>query len=124
MLEIALVILTINNAGLVRMSLSPAETMEACVEQAETVNGMLTGFGYTVLGMRCGKSDMALSEFSHGATVEDERHRYRVALLGDGLEGGFELTAVADGETCHAPTSEQAYCVVSSQSVLAKPSDG
>ena len=116
MLDVALLLLTINDAGLVRMSLSYVDDMPACVEQAEVVTGMLDDFGYTVVGARCGTTELALTPFHHGATVEDERHRYRVQLLGDSLEDGYTVS-VGPETGCRAPAREQAYCVVSSQAL-------
>ena len=117
MLDVALLLLTINDAGHIRMSLSHAEDMPACVEQAETVTGMLSDLGYTVIGVRCGTTELTLEPFYHGAAVEDEVHRYRVQLLGDTLEDGYTLAVAAD-TGCRAPAREQAYCVVSSQALV------
>ena len=116
MLEVALLLLTINDAGRIRMSLTYADDMPACIEQAAQVQGMLAGLGYSVLGARCGTTDLKLKPFHHGASVEEESHHYRVQLMGETLEDGYRLSAAPE-TGCRAPAREQAYCVVSSQAL-------
>lgn len=109
MLTVALLTLTLTEAGLVRLTLSDAETLETCAAQAEMVTQILTEAGHAPLAARCGTTDLRLSPFFHGATPEEEIWHYRVELLAE----GFVVTPVEAG-ACEAQEGA-VYCAVSAQ---------
>lgn len=122
-LEVALLLLTLNDASRVRMTLSPVETMSECARRAEAVSGILAASGHTIIGMRCGMTDVKLAPFAHGAAVEDERWTYVASLKGEGLADGFAIEP-ADATECRAPVDEKRFCAVTSQAPAAPSSNG
>ena len=117
MLKIALLTLTMTPEGEPRLTLSDMADAAACTEAQASVTEILTQSGITVLAARCGPSALQLTPFDHGATPEDERFRYRVAL---DPAGGFEVTPLAAGAACQpAPQAQPAiHCARSSQEPL------
>lgn len=108
-LTIALLTLTLNEAGLVRMTLSNAASLEACTAQAGMVTQILTDAGHEPLAVRCGETPLRLSPFVHGTPAEEETWHYRVELLAE----GFAIAPVEAG-ACEAQEGT-VYCAVSAQ---------
>ena len=100
-----------------RLTLSEMESAAACAEAQDRVTRILTQSGIRVLAALCGPSDLRLTPFDHGATPEDERFRYRVAL---DPAGGFKVTPLAADAACEAaPKARPAiHCARSSQEPL------
>lgn len=117
MLETALIILTLGAGGGTQLALSVTESPEDCAARAEVLEQVLTGSGYTILGMRCGQTPLALSPYSHGHDADDMRWLYRVTLKGSALADGFDLAPVEAGQC--AETAPGIHCAISAQEPLA-----
>jgi len=123
MLEIALLMLTMNEDGLVRVNLNPVESREAFADQMETVRSIFDGAGIDVLDLRCGATALRLTPFEHGHGPEAEVHRYRVTVKGS---GGFDVLPLGPGAAC-TPSNDgpgRTLCAVSSQRPVARDGDG
>lgn len=115
MLEFALLILTINANGDIRVTVSPAEDLVACRESLEAVTGILEGAGSEIVKMACGQTAQRLTPFDHALGVEDEVYRYRVTLAYE----DFSLVPYeADNCTPGRQGDSEIFCTVSSQRLL------
>jgi len=112
MLKTALLLLTLNDTGAIRMTLTEAESPQDCLVQAGAVEQILTGAGYTIVGMRCGETALALTPFLHGTPADEEIWQYRATLHGTAPEDGFALEPITH---CAVPDTEGVYCTVSAQ---------
>lgn len=115
MLEIALLILTINPNGDIRSTVSAADDLTACQQSLETVVGILQGAGTEVVKAACARTAERLTPFDHGKGVADEVYRYRVILHPD----RFSLTPFEAGECSPGVVGNtETFCTVSSQQLL------
>ncbi|SIT79605.1 hypothetical protein [Pontibaca methylaminivorans] len=113
MLETALLILSIGTGDTVQMSLARTDSPAACLERADALAEVLTSAGYTIAGMRCGESPLALTPYEHGHDEGDLRWHYHVTLKGSDTGDGFTFEPVAEG-TCEAVATNE-FCAVSAQ---------
>ena len=97
MLKLALLVLTLTNDGAVRVTLSESESAGDCRTSQEMITTILSEAGVEVIAARCGETELVLTPFEHGATAEEEVHRYKVTL---GAAGGFGIVPLAAGEAC------------------------
>ena len=118
MLKIALLTLSLTSDGDIRLTLSESDTVNDCEQSRAIVTDILTGAGIEVIAAVCGETALQLTPFEHGASAEDEKHKYRAEL---GSDHGFTVTPLADGEVCTSkPDGNPAiYCARSSQRVIA-----
>ena len=104
--------------GGTRLTLSPAETTEACMATREVLVQVLTEAGKPPILALCGTSALQLTPYVHGTPPEAETHRYRVEIP---RTGTFTVTPLGPQSPClAAPDANPAvYCTRSSQQVLA-----
>ena len=114
----ALLLLTLMADGDTRMTLSPAESAEACAGTREVLVQLLTEAGKPPILALCGTSALHLSPYIHGTPPEAEIHRYRVEIPS---AGGFTVTPLDPQAPCAAaPKADPAiHCTRSSQRPLA-----
>lgn len=116
MLKTALLILILADDGAVQLTLSEADDLASCQGSHDAVTTILRDGGYNILQSMCGETAVSLEPFYHGATPEEEIHRYRVSIQ---APGRFEVAPLAFGETCEADVEGQPaiYCTRSAQAV-------
>lgn len=116
----ALLLLTLMADGGTRLTLSPADSTDACESTREVLVQVLTEAGKPPILALCGTSALQLTPYVHGVPPEAEIHPYRVEIAGT---GGFSVTPLAEGAPCTpAPKSDPAiHCTRSSQRVLQDP---
>ncbi len=117
MIEIALLILTLATDGEHRLTLVETDNLVDCQETSETLAGILAGAGIDIVVSQCGETSLRLTPFEHGASPEEETHRYRVELANN---GSFDIHPLADQATCSpkADANATVYCTRSSQQVI------
>ncbi|NHF73194.1 hypothetical protein [Paracoccus xiamenensis] len=113
----ALLLLTLMSDGDTRLTLSPADSAQACAATREVLVQVLIEAGKPPLLALCGTSALQLSPYVHGVPPEAETHRYRVEIPSS---GGFSVTPLAAQTPC-APVPDAdpvVHCTRSSQRVL------
>ena len=113
MLKTALIILTVSATGQTHMALTYADSVDDCRDTAEMIGDVLTESGISIAAMRCGQTELDLTEFIHGFTEDEMRWHYHVTVNGAALEDGFVMEHVAPG-TCESPGAST-YCTISAQ---------
>ena len=110
----ALLLLTLMADGGVRMTLSEADSAQACEASRASVVNILTSTGRPPILARCGQTSLRLTPFVHGTPAAAEVLRYRVRLPAD---GGFTIEALTGNEACEAATEARPaiYCTRSAQ---------
>lgn len=118
MLKIALLVLTLTEDGATRVTLSTTEDADDCIGLQTMVASVLEDSETVTLASMCGPTNIELTPFEHGSGPEDEIHRYRVVVKG---EGDYLVTPLPQDASCEADekASPAVYCARSSQSVLA-----
>lgn len=113
-----LLLLTLMADGGTRLTLSPAESAEACAATRDVLVQILTEAGKPPVRALCGTSALQLTPYIHGTPPESEIHRYRVEIA---RTGGFAVIPLGANTPCAAaPDADPAiYCTRSSQQVLA-----
>ncbi|QCO56937.1 hypothetical protein EOK75_14140 (plasmid) [Pseudorhodobacter turbinis] len=114
MLKIALIVLTMGEAGTLHIAFTQADTMEGCKARAEVVSGILTDAGTKIEAVRCGDTDFTFTPYGHDHADADRRWQYHVTVQGDAIEDGFKLRPVEAGN-CKAESDAGEYCAVSAQ---------
>ena len=89
----ALLLLTLMADGGTRLTLSPAESAEACEATREVLVQVLTEAGKPPILAQCGTSILQLTPYVHGTPPEAETHRYRVEVA---RSGGFTVTPLGE----------------------------
>lgn len=117
MLKTALLTLTLTTGGEPLMTLSEMETPAACEESRQTITSIFADAGIELITALCGQTALQLTPFMHGATPEEERHRYHIAIDG---AGRFDVTPLAANADCQpAPDAiPTIYCARSSQTAV------
>ncbi|MFV0332579.1 MAG: hypothetical protein ACK5JR_00665 [Tropicimonas sp.] len=117
MLKLAFLLLTLNEAGDPRLTVSYTASMEDCEALGFTILGILDGMGSEILAERCGETPLSLTPFAHGLGPEHEVNRYRVTIP---QEAGWVIEPLAAGAVCEpAPEASPAvYCATSVQAVI------
>jgi hypothetical protein len=116
MIKTALIILTVSSTGQTHMAMTETDSFDDCRDAAEVVGGILTEAEVKIAAMRCGQTDLQLTEYAHGYTEEEMRWHYRVEIKGTALEDGFLIQSIAPG-TCNGE-DEGTYCTISAQHPL------
>lgn len=118
MLKTVLIVLTISATGQTHFSMVETETTQACHKTAEMIGGILAETDVQVAAMRCGQTQLNLTEFVHGHPEEDMVWHYRVTVDGTELDDGFSAEHVASGSCTE--TGAQTYCAISAQHPIAQ----
>ncbi|NVO56734.1 hypothetical protein HW561_13155 [Rhodobacteraceae bacterium B1Z28] len=113
MLKTVLIILTIGPTGQTHMAMMDANSVGECRRSAETIGNILGKNDIQIAAMRCGQTELELTEFAHGYTEEEMRWHYRVAVKGIELEDGFAIQHITSG-TCEG-SDAVTYCTISAQ---------
>jgi len=115
MLVTAMLLLTLNADGAVRLTLSETEDRAACTAQIAAVQDILARSGTEIRAARCIRTDLRLTPFEHGLTAAEEIHRYRVVLRADGVS----VTPLERDADCAPSDGPPAvHCAVSGQRPL------
>jgi len=115
MLVTAMLLLTLNADGAVRLTLSETEDEAACTAQIAAVRDILARSGAEIIAARCAQTDLRLTPFEHGLTAAEEIHRYRVELRADGVS----VTPLDEDANCAPSAGPPAvHCAVSGQRPL------
>ncbi|WP_424944905.1 hypothetical protein [Aliiroseovarius crassostreae] len=118
MLKLALLVLTFNPEGELRMTLSDKASLEECQASKAQIEPVLKGAGYTVLSLLCGETDLRLTPYKD-VKRRDPLTRYRVQLMGN---DGFVVAPLSKGESCTASPNgrDPVFCALSGQKVIAQ----
>lgn len=118
MFKTVLVILTVSSTGQIHMAMSETDSIDDCRDAAEVVGGILAEANVQIAAMRCGQTDLQLTEYAHGYTEEEMHWHYRVEIKGTALEDGFAIQPIAPG-TCSGAGGSN-YCTISAQHPIAQ----